>query len=348
MNPRTLVVLLSLTLSSAVFAQTPDSPVAYMQYLSDRDLQMSQKYLSYMSEVAHGNRARKMEKRRQELINEIRQSLGEAGRLKPFKGDASLRDAYKSYWDILLKVFNEDYHKIVNMEEIAEQSYDNMEAYLLAQEKAEEVLDAEAEKIHPVYESFAAKNNIRLIEKDSKLSQKLRQVGAVNSYYHHLYLIFFKAHKQEAYMLDAFNKGNVNATEQNRTTLIRFADEGLQKLDTIKPFKGDGSLVNNCRKVLEFHKNEAEVHMPVQSAFLLKKSEFEKIRKAMESKPAAKRTQSDIDNYNNAVKEFNDAVNSSNASLQAVNSGREKTLTNWDNAVKRFMELHVPKGVPKK
>src|SRR5687768_9761015 len=133
----TLFFLLSISLSAQ---PAGDSPVDYLNYLNQLEENLSKKYLSYMSEVAHGNRARKMEKRRQELITEIKKSLGDANRLKPFKGDATLRDAYKHYWDILLKVFNEDYHKIVNMEEIAEQSYDKMEAYLLAQEKAGDVL----------------------------------------------------------------------------------------------------------------------------------------------------------------------------------------------------------------
>src|SRR5688572_23034962 len=126
------------------------SPVQHMEFFTSRELELSKKYLDYMTQVAHGSRARKMEKRRQELIGQIRQSLVEANRLRPFKGDATLRDAYKVYWDILYKVFNEDYHKIVNMEEIAEQSYDHMEAYLLAQEKAGEVLSDAQDKIEPV------------------------------------------------------------------------------------------------------------------------------------------------------------------------------------------------------
>ena len=60
-------VCLGIFYPGQVFCQAPDSPVEYMEYLSSRDQEMSEKYLSYMSEVAHGNRARKMEKRRQEL-----------------------------------------------------------------------------------------------------------------------------------------------------------------------------------------------------------------------------------------------------------------------------------------
>lgn len=342
---KNVAILLLLITGIESAAQGPDNPVEHMEFFTSREQELSKKYLSYMGEVAHGNRARRLEKRRQELISEIRKSLAEANRLPPFKGDPSLRDAYKVYWDILLKVFNEDFHKIVDMEEIAEQSYDHMEAYLMAQEKAGEVLGDAQEQIHPVYTAFAAKNNVRLISAgDSKLDKRLRQVSAVNAYYHQVFLIFFKSYKQEAYVLEALNRKDINGVEQNRSTLVRFAEEGLQKMDTLKAFKGDGSLATACRKVLEFHKAEGEKHLPGVNDFLLKSDEFEKIRKAFEAKPAAKRIQEDIDIYNQAVNDINGALNNSNKLLTAMNSGREKVLNNWDVMRKRFMELHIPKG----
>jgi hypothetical protein len=322
-----------------------ESPVDHMEFFTSRELELSKKYLSYMGEVAHGNRARKLEKRRGELIGEIRQSLNEVKRLRPYKGDATLRSAYATYWDILLKVFNEDYHKIVNMEEIAEQSYDHMEAYLMAQQQAGQVLGDAQDKIAPVYRNFAEKNHVRLMDGgDSKLEKKLRQVGAVNSYYYEIFLIYFKSYKQEVYVMEALNRKDINGLEQNRSTLIRFADEGLQKIDTIKGFKGDGSLVTACRKVLEFHKAEAEKQLPGVNEFLLKSEEFEKIRKAFDAKPANKRTQADADIYNKAVKEINATMESSNKLLTAINTGRDKVMENWDVTKKRFMELHIPKG----
>lgn len=338
----TLVLLFA---GFAAFSQQGESAVEHMQFFSGRELELSKKYLDYMSQVAHGNRARKMEKRRQEVIAEIRQSLNEANRLRPYKGDASLRNAYKGYWDILLKVFNEDYHKIVNMEEIAEQSYDHMEAYLMAQEKAGEVLGDAHDQIEPVYKAFAAKNNIRLVSNgESKLDKKMRQVAAVNAYYHQVFLIFFKSYKQEAYVMDALNRKDMNGIEQNRSTLLKFADEGLQKIDTIKTFKGDGSLATACRKVLEFHKSEAQHQMTGLNEFLLKNDEFEKVKTAFDSKPAGRRTQEDIDIYNKAVNDFNAAVQSSNKLLTAMNGGRDKVLQHWDVTKKRFLELHIPRG----
>jgi hypothetical protein len=324
-------------------SQQPGTPVEYMDYFTSREDELSKNYLTYMSEVAHGRRARKLEKRRTELTASIRQALNDAGKIRPYKGDGSLRDVFKNYWDILLKVFNEDYHKIVDMEEISEQSYDNMEAYLLAQEKAGDVLDAAQNKIDPVFKTFAKNNNVNLIDKETKVTKKLRQVADVNNYYNKVFLIFFKSYKQEFYVMDAFNRKDINSTEQNRSTLARFAGEGLQKLDTMKSFKGDASIANACRKVLEFHKSEAEKNLQGLSDFLVKHDEYEKAKKGFDGKPQNKRTQADIDSYNKYVNEYNQAVIASNRNLSEINTASKKVLDVWESSRKRFMEQHVPK-----
>src|SRR5688500_8055519 len=88
-------------------------------------------------------------------------------------------------------IFKEDYHKIVGMEEVAEQSYDAMEAYLLTQEKAKEKLNNAYKEVQKSYDAFAARHNVQLNEaQSSKLSQRLDQAGKVNSYMNQIYLLF--------------------------------------------------------------------------------------------------------------------------------------------------------------
>jgi len=157
--------------------------VDHMRQLSDREQVLSTKYMSYMSEVAHGHRARKMEKRRQELIGTLREAIQEGGKLRPYKGDASLRDAYKKYWSVLLSIFTDDYGKIMDMEEVAERSYDAMEAILLIQEKADETVDSAYSDVAKAYTAFAEKHKVTLIEgEQSQLSNKLNNTGKVNHY----------------------------------------------------------------------------------------------------------------------------------------------------------------------
>jgi hypothetical protein len=333
--------VLMLTIHVGLVAQMSESPVDHMNALNQLEENLQKKYLSYMSEVAHGKKARKMEKRRTDLLASINLAIQEGGKMRPYKGDAALREAFKEYWTVLLTIFKEDYHKIVDMEEIAERSYDAMEEYLLIQEKASE--NEAHSKVGPAYEAFAARHNVRLTEGQStKLSQRLNQAGQVNSYMNKLFLLFFKSNVQEELMLEALKNNDVNGVEQSKNSLSRFSTEGLARLDTMKPFKGDGSLIAACRKVMEFQKEEAESKASYMTDFLMKKEEFEKIRKAFEAKPANRRTQDDINAFNQSIDEYNKAVNTFNKTSEELNTIRGKVIGNWDTTRKKFMDVHVP------
>ncbi|MBC7982202.1 hypothetical protein H7X65_03945 [Candidatus Parcubacteria bacterium] len=332
--------LVCFTISSAN-AQA-DSPVAYMNVLEEREVTLSQKYISYMSAVAHGGRARKMEKRREELVTSVAEALREANKMPPYKGDASLRDAYKEYWTVLLSVFKEEYHKIVDMEEVAEQSYDAMEAVLMIQEKAGATLNTAYAKVPIAYQAFANRQNVKLVEGEkTKLTEKLDQAGRVNKYTNQVFLIFFKSYVQETSMLGGLNAGDINTVEQSKNSMAKYAVEGLAKLDTMKSFKGDGTMITACRRVLEFQKSEADKFTTL-TGFMIKQEEFVKMKKTFDSKPVNKRTQADVDLFNKSAKEYNAMANDFNKLNNDLNNARAKVLDDWNATQKKFMDVHVP------
>jgi hypothetical protein len=344
---RIVVVLLLFCffIPAKTFSQAnSESPVAHMSFLSELEDNLSQKYMSYMSEMAHGERARKMEKRRQDVINSVKVAIREAGKLRPYKGDASLRDSYKQYWTVLLNVFLEDYHKIMDMEEVAERSYDAMEAILLIQETANEKVDQEYDKMRESFKAFAAKHDVTLTQgQASKLDRKLAKTGKVNKYMNHMFLVYFKSTVQESLAFDALQKDDINGFEQSKASLQKYSIEGLARLDTMKAFGDDGSMITACRKVLEFQKSEAQSKMNTYSEFLLKKEQSEQVKKSYESKPSAQRSQKDIDQFNNSVTEFNKSVAEYNKVNNELNASRDKVMTNWHITKKKFMDRHVPR-----
>jgi hypothetical protein len=341
-NPFILVCVL-LVLTGRAMAQSAGGPVEHMSLLSEREDLLRKNYLSYMSEVAHGARARKMEKRRNELITSVQNAIRETGRVKGYKGDISLRNAFIQYWNVLLHVLKEDYHKIVDMEEVAEQSYDMMEAYMLAQEKADEKLDQAYESVAQTYSLFASTHGVKLTEgQQSKLNRKLEKVGNVNKYMSEVFLIVFKSQVQENNIIKSLNEKNVSGVEQGKNALQKYSQEGLMRLDTLKPYSGDASLINASRKVLEFYRVEAETKIPTLSAFLIKAAEFDKLKKSFDTKPANKRTKQDVDEFNTAVNDLNKQVGTFNKVNDEINVSREKVLTNWSQARKRFMDQHMP------
>ena len=144
------------------------------------------------------------------------------------------------------------------------------------------------------------------------------------------------------YLVEAFNANSINAVEQNKSTLIKYSGEGLQKLTEVKAFENDNSLVAACRKMLEFYKMETEKKVQPIMDYLMKKEEFDKIRRSFESKSEQERTAADIDAYNKIVNDMNHSGSSFNQVNRELNTTRSALTENWNSVVSKFLDTHTP------
>jgi len=329
-------------LSMAVHAQDTDNPGSYMGAVYKARGDMDAKYMQYISAAAHGRRARKVEKLRQEVLDNITQSRYKTADLPYYKGDNSLRQASIDYIQVVYSVFSEDYKKIVNIEEIAEQSVDEMQAYLLLQDKVSEKLKEAYNKVDKASKDFAAKYNVTLTEDQSPLGAKMTTADKLSKHINTVFLSFFKCNWEDNQLVKAMNDKKVNEMEQARSALLSFAEEGLKALDTVKPFDNDASLVVACRKALQFYKQTASTDIPRLTDFYVKEEEFGKLKKSFESKGSSSRTQADVDAYNKAVKDVNASAKAFNQTNQKVNSARTQAINEWNDAEKKFADDHMP------
>ena len=166
-------------------------------------------------------------------------------------------------------------------------------------------------------------------------------MNAVIDYYNVVYLIFFKCSAQENDMMEAVNKKNVTSMEQLKGAMVKYADEGLSRLDTLKAYKGDNSLKTACQKALMFYKKEGE-KMSVYTDFFMKETAFDQVKKGFESNPSFKSNKTEIDKYNKAVKEMNDGSNNYNKTNKELNEQRTDMYNNWNEAGRQFMDKNMP------
>ncbi|MBC7867543.1 MAG: hypothetical protein H7X88_08410 [Gloeobacteraceae cyanobacterium ES-bin-316] len=320
-------------------AQNFEDAGEYMNFLSKQQENITKRFMSYASASAHGRKASKVENLRSKLMNEVQESRMNINGMPSFKGDKSYRDPAVSFMKLYYNVLNEDYSKIVNMEEIAEQSYDGMEAYMLAKEMVDIKLEEGNAKMLLAQRKFAGSNNITLTENKSELEDMMKEVHEMNKYYNELYLIFFRPYKQEVYLMQAIEKGNITGIEQNKGSLLKYAQEGLEKLKTLKPYKGDNSLVTNCKNILNFYVKEAD-KATVASDFFLAKERFEAIKKEYEKKDEPGKQE--VNDYNKAVNDINKASQTYNSNNNLLNQQRSETLNNWNKSTDQFFDNHTP------
>lgn len=320
-----------------------DNPVEYMNMIEKAEEEANQKYLAYVSTAAHSGRVKKIERMRQQVLDGIVSSRNKVIGLPLFKGDKALWQSSIDYLKLLYLVFSEDYAKIVNMEDIAEQSFNEMQAYLLLQEKTSEKLAEASEKRRLATKEFAARNNVQLVDGGTnEFAEKMNKASDVVEYRNVVYLLFFKCNWQWNEMNKAIKTNKVTDIEQARNAVITYAKDGLAVLDTMKNFSGDPSLANACKYALNQFKRMSENDVPKMTDFILKNENFEKVKKSFDSKPQRDKTQQDIDAYNKAVNEMNAAVNTFNSTGKFIGDTQSNIINTYNKADKDFADRHTP------
>jgi hypothetical protein len=324
-------------------SQDSKQAVAYMKKIGKQFDIISSCTWDYAATVAHSTNAKKVAKRRKKLLKTIDKAQKKVNRLPDYKGDVAYRDATVSYLRLTYDVLNNDFAKIVDMAAIAEDSYDAMEAYMKAKELANQKLDVAGAAIDLQQHSFAKAHNINLTESKDKKGKKLQVAGEAFKYHNKCYLIFFKAYKQEAYMLDALSQRDMNALQQNANALSVCVAEGIHKTDTLKAFKADPSLKAMCKEILVFYKTEAAKQVPLLISYPAKKESFDRVKQAYDVKSQSSRTKIEENDMKKAESEFKKQTTEYIKTIIDLNKKRSALLTKWEKALSKFLDKQVPK-----
>ncbi|MCE9597520.1 MAG: hypothetical protein K8S54_06090 [Spirochaetia bacterium] len=338
-----LSIAMFLGASGSVVADSPGEALAYLKELSSPSQKISSDMWEYIKALAHTQGATLAESKRKTVLQSIEAAVATTNQAKPYHDDDGYKQAVLKFLSTMHAVLNRDYAKIVSMEGISEQSYDAMEAYLVAKKKANEKLNEASLELQKEEQAFAKANKINLVTQDSEIAKKLKKAGEVLDYYNSIYLVTFKCYKQERALLDAIGKEDVSQIEQTRVTLLKVAEEGLDIVSRASPFNNDPSLINACRKNLEFYKKEASEKIPTLSAYLSKKEEYLKMKKDLDSKKELERTNAEIDQFNAKVKEMTKLSETYNTISIELNRNRTLLIKELNATADAFFNRQVPK-----
>lgn len=335
------ISIVCMLLSINAYSQNSNGALTYMNDLTEIIGETKKETWQYLKAVTRGKGARKVENKRQKLIQEMRTVKLKVKRKGAFKGDLALKMSIVEYLDMSYDVIKGNFDKILDMEGIAEQSYDLMEAYILAQEQANEKLSEAFDIVTAAQKTFADKHDITMVEGEGdKTSKKIAQASKTLKYYNEVYLIFFKAYKEEVYVLDAQQRNDVKAMEDYIARLITVTDEGLAKLKAKANYKNDINLKNAARDMLLFYSKEAKKDFPQILDFYKKKQHFESVKKSFDAKKPKQRTKKDVDQFNKAVKDYNGAINSFNNVIKLTNTQRGAKFKQWNKKTQTFFDRH--------
>ena len=167
MKKLTFIVLFFVT--TTLFAQDFKSPLEFLEYIGKQEVNITKETWKYTKTIAHSKSGRKIEATRKNLIKSIQTAKNNVLKLKNgYNGDVEYRDIIIEYLNVSEIIITEDYSKIIDLQEVSEQSYDYMEAYIKMQDLVNQRMDAEQQKLSAGQKKFAAKHNITISEGETE------------------------------------------------------------------------------------------------------------------------------------------------------------------------------------
>lgn len=338
-----LLILLFFGLNEIGFGQSFKSPNDYIFYIKNEEINITKSTWKYTSATALKD-WKKIDATRKQLIRDIQSAKKKISKIKNgYDGDVEYKNQIIQYLDLCEKNLNEEYDKIINLQDLKDQSYDAMEAFMQLDDFINAKLDSENEKVDLAYKSFALKHNIELVETESEWSKKIKIYNEVSNYHTAIYLIYFKVNFTDNNLTSAIQNADMGSIQQNTNALIQYAEEGLSQIKTIDSYNGDYSVINSANKVLEFYKKQAEEYVPKMVSFLMFYDKFENTRKIFESKSEKDRTQEEENNYNTIIKELDKEI----ATIKKINFkniiDKSAVLLHWNSIGDDFIARHIPK-----
>jgi hypothetical protein len=143
--------------------------------------------------------------------------------------------------------------------------------------------------------------------------------------------------------MEAIEKSDVSAIQQNANALAAAAKEGLEILKTKTVYKKDQSIINATKKAFEFFIDEGENQIPKITEFLILNENFEKIKANLEQTAERKRTKEQIDNYNKKVTDVNKGADMYNKVNAQLNTKRQNAISGLNTTNANFLSKHIPK-----
>jgi hypothetical protein len=288
------------------------NPSDYNNYIMKEMTVAVQKNFEYISFNVHSDEFELLETKRREVTEQIIQSKEKIKSMPPLDGDSRLRDEAAEALNEYQRAFELDYREIIGLKKKSKDSFEAMEAYWKAEDKAEEKVNKATTRLRKAQQAYATKNNMKVVDGkgDNELEQKMAKITAVNNYWRDIYLQFFKVSKEYDQLWDLLSKEKAEPLDHQRKQVIKTVDGVLPVLKAKTSYNGDIEFRDQTIDLIEYYQQVA-------------KTDFAKIVEVLKKKP----TQEEIDLVN--------------AIINKCNADHERLVYNWNIASKDLFRKNI-------
>lgn len=291
------------------------NPGDYNNFIMKEMAAAVQKNFEYISFTVHTDDYELMDAKRKEVIMQINESKDRIGKMPPIEGDTRLRDEAVEALKEYQHAFELDYKDIIGLKRKSKDSYEAMENYFKAEDKAEEKVNKATQRLRKAQQTYASKNNMRIVDArdDDALEQKMARISAVNSYWRDIFLQYFRVSKEYDQMWDLLAQQKAGPLEHQRQVALKAAEDVLPALRAKPAFNGDREFRDQTIGIVEYYQKVAN-------------EDFSRIVELLNRKDM---TQQDVDFVNGIV--------------NRCNADHERLAYNWNIASQDLFKKNVDK-----
>ncbi|MDX2248841.1 MAG: hypothetical protein SF052_18785 [Bacteroidia bacterium] len=238
-------------------SQSFEQPVDYHNYLASEHIAITQKHIEYISYAVHSDDYSEIEKRRDDVIHQIIQSISKVSNITPYKGDVKLKEVAIAVFEQYLEVFNVEFSEAIDLKRDSKSSYEAMEKFFQAQDKAEDKLAKASDRFDIAQLEFVGKHQLSFEEKNQRASWKVKMISEVNKYTNDLYLHYFRIKKADSAFEDAWDKKDAGQMEKTKLDLLKYASQANATIQARGDFYGNREFYEATRKVVLYYQSLA-------------------------------------------------------------------------------------------
>lgn len=310
LHPVLLAVLILTSVKSVAQKYSFDNPADYNNHVVEEQNIVMRKSIDYTMQTVHSDDENANNSMRLEVLKQIDQSIGELKNTAAYKNDAKLRDESIDVLTLYKEAFTTEFQEVNSLKKKSQDSYEAMEKYFKAQDRAENKLSNASKKFAKAQLDFASK--YKLTMEKSSMQDELDNITKVNQYSRALFLAQFKVSKVNAGFLDALNAQKAGVMEDKRKELQTVSTVSLSDIKALSPYNGEKNYKAATVRLVEYYKSHSEKEY-LEMESILKKA-----------KPENK----DIERFNLLVTKMNEETT--------------KMVQDFNKANKEFMRDNIP------
>ncbi len=205
-----LILLLGLVLLSPVQAQKNNKARAYFKTFQSESRKISRKNYIYLEATVKGSDPRRINRYREMVVEQMKESKKAVQRVKEFNGDDVLKREYLDGLDMYIKAFGEQFAVADSLSAFKYNSFDDLIVYYTRLEEAEQTMIDAARKIEKA-EGYFAKTYRVSVRVDEEALEQYRILDEVSLFARDMTEVFFRVDAQVQDYLGAATRGNMDS-----------------------------------------------------------------------------------------------------------------------------------------